>query len=216
VDAEIELRIEDDGRGVDLERVRARAVELGLLEEPPTSDEQLLELIFHPAFSTRDGASPVSGRGVGLDAARTAMTQIGGSLSVTTAAGWGTCFVARAPSAPERVRVHVLRAASAPLFFAVDASWSVARTPGTARCITEILDLPRRAASQRAAVTLGRGSLAVALAAEGVGPGVAQRAAPTGATEPVEIVRLEEGDEALLVRPDALPATDGARGSERR
>lgn len=81
------VEVRDDGRGIDFKAVRDRALTLGLITgENPTSNE-LLRVLFSPAFSSRDSADEVSGRGVGLDAVQVAVRALGGSISVGTKNG---------------------------------------------------------------------------------------------------------------------------------
>jgi two-component system chemotaxis sensor kinase CheA len=87
----IAVEIEDDGKGVDLERVRRIAAERGLTAGgPPITDADTLELLFLPGFSTAATVSTVSGRGVGMDAVRSAVEALGGSVGIETEAGRGT------------------------------------------------------------------------------------------------------------------------------
>src|SRR5262249_25758403 len=83
----------DDGRGVDVERVRRRAVERGLL--PPGEAEtaeraQLLDLLFHPGFSTATTVTMVSGRGIGMDVIRSLAEEHGGSVAIASTPERGT------------------------------------------------------------------------------------------------------------------------------
>ena len=96
----IVLEVSDDGRGIDPNFVRRRAVEKGLLSREAAeglSDLEALQLIFLPGFSTRTEASNLSGRGVGMDVVRTNLARIGGSVSVQTEPGQGTTFTLRLP-----------------------------------------------------------------------------------------------------------------------
>lgn len=89
------IEIRDDGRGVDLERVRRCAIERELMAPEvaeATPSDQLLELLFRPAFSTASAVTHVSGRGVGLDAIRASVEELGGHVSIATAPGAGTCL----------------------------------------------------------------------------------------------------------------------------
>lgn len=91
----VRVEVEDDGRGLDRAAIVARAREQGLLhaaEEP----EDVGELIFRPGFSTRRQASAVSGRGIGLDVVRGAVSRLRGSVEVEEGET-GTCFVLRLP-----------------------------------------------------------------------------------------------------------------------
>lgn len=97
------LEVRDDGRGIDFRTVEARAREAGLIRSEQPSQNELLKALFHPGFSSREVATEVSGRGVGLDAVRAAITALGGTISVATREGVGTRFTIRFPaSALER------------------------------------------------------------------------------------------------------------------
>jgi chemotaxis protein histidine kinase CheA len=92
------LEVADDGVGVDEDRVRAKAVELGLLTPDSTlAGSALLELLFAPAFSTASTVTETSGRGVGLDVVRDAVEELGGSVEVRSEPGAGTAFVLTLP-----------------------------------------------------------------------------------------------------------------------
>ena len=92
------LEVADDGAGVDEDRVREKAVELGLLApDSPLSGAPLLDLLFTPAFSTAGTVTQTSGRGVGLDVVREAVEELGGSVEVRSERGTGTAFVLTLP-----------------------------------------------------------------------------------------------------------------------
>jgi chemotaxis family two-component system sensor histidine kinase/response regulator PixL len=94
------LEVSDDGQGIDIEVVRARAIALNLVstsEGATLSREQLYELLFLPGFSTTDRVSDLSGRGVGLDTVRSQVKQLKGSISITSEPGQGTTFTLRLP-----------------------------------------------------------------------------------------------------------------------
>lgn len=89
----VRLRITDDGRGIDPERVRRAGIERGIIEpEQELSHQQSLRLIFRPGFSTAGMVSNMSGRGVGLDVVERAVEQVGGELRVESEQGVGTTF----------------------------------------------------------------------------------------------------------------------------
>ena len=90
---EIAIEITDDGRGIDFERVRERAVALGLLkpDAEPTIHE-LVECLFHPGFSTASTVTQISGRGIGMDVVRNEVIALGGRVDVHTQPGKGTRF----------------------------------------------------------------------------------------------------------------------------
>jgi chemotaxis protein histidine kinase CheA len=87
------LSVTDDGKGIDLLKVRARAVEKNLISDDDLLDEsQLLESIFSPEFSTAETVTEISGRGVGLDAVKTQVEKMNGKISVCKRKTNGTIF----------------------------------------------------------------------------------------------------------------------------
>ncbi len=96
----VTLSIADDGRGLNLARIRAKAIALGLVGEAEAqklSDQQIARFIFHPGFSTANAVTNISGRGVGMDVVRTNIEQVGGTVDVRTTAGQGTTIDIKVP-----------------------------------------------------------------------------------------------------------------------
>ncbi|MFC3149889.1 chemotaxis protein CheA [Litoribrevibacter euphylliae] len=94
----IVIQIIDDGKGLDVDRIRNKAIERGLVSESDRlSDEQIHELIFHPGFSTADVISDISGRGVGMDVVRRNIQELNGSVEVESVSGQGSTFTIRLP-----------------------------------------------------------------------------------------------------------------------
>ncbi|MEM7248674.1 MAG: ATP-binding protein [Acidobacteriota bacterium] len=96
----VELRVEDDGRGLDSEVLRGRAIERGLLsaeEARQLSEREVHALIFSPGVSTAPTVTELSGRGVGLDVVKTRVESLGGSLTVDSRVGRGTSIRLRFP-----------------------------------------------------------------------------------------------------------------------
>jgi two-component system, chemotaxis family, sensor kinase CheA len=96
----ITLSIADDGRGLDLNRIRAKTVSLGLVGEAEAArltDQQIARYIFHPGFSTANAVTNISGRGVGMDVVRTNIEQVGGTVDVRTVMGQGTTIDIKVP-----------------------------------------------------------------------------------------------------------------------
>lgn len=92
------IEISDDGRGIDRNRVLAKAVERGLVERGATlTDEQIDMLIFAPGFSTASEVSDVSGRGVGMDVVRKNIQDVGGRVVVQSTPGAGSRFILSLP-----------------------------------------------------------------------------------------------------------------------
>jgi two-component system chemotaxis sensor kinase CheA len=117
----VRLRITDDGRGIDAERVRRAAVERGIIEpEQELTRQQSLRLIFRQGFSTTSVVSNMSGRGVGLDVVERAVEQVGGELRVESEQGVGTTFELILPTTLALVPALIVR--SAGFRYCVDAS----------------------------------------------------------------------------------------------
>jgi two-component system chemotaxis sensor kinase CheA len=94
----IEIVVSDDGRGINRERVRAKAIELGLVDPQETITEERIEgLIFSAGFSTAEKLNQLSGRGVGLDVVRKNVAELNGTIKVESETGRGTRFVIRLP-----------------------------------------------------------------------------------------------------------------------
>lgn len=110
---EIYLMVQDDGRGIDAQRVVEKAVARGILSEDEAaalSPEAAYNLLFQTGFSTRDTVSDISGRGVGLDVVRHAIERIGGSITVQSTPGRGTTFILRLPLTLIIMRALLFRA----------------------------------------------------------------------------------------------------------
>jgi two-component system chemotaxis sensor kinase CheA len=91
--ARIVIRVSDDGRGIDRERVRRKAIEKGIVApDDPLSDEDIDNLICAPGFSTAEVISNISGRGVGMDVVRTNVEALGGRIEISSTPGQGTSF----------------------------------------------------------------------------------------------------------------------------
>lgn len=94
----IVIKIADDGAGINLEKVKAKAVEAGILSPGQLiSDKEAVDLIFHAGFSTADEITDISGRGVGMDVVRRNIRELGGVIEVETIAGKGSVFAIRLP-----------------------------------------------------------------------------------------------------------------------
>jgi two-component system chemotaxis sensor kinase CheA len=87
------IEIEDDGRGLNTERIRNRAYEVGLISRgAEIADSEIHSLIFHSGFTTAERLSSISGRGVGMDIVRTSLEKLSGKIQVQTKPGVGTLF----------------------------------------------------------------------------------------------------------------------------
>ncbi|MBF0134864.1 MAG: ATP-binding protein [Magnetococcus sp. DMHC-1] len=97
---QIFIEIADDGRGLDVEKIRTKAVEQGLLnlqDATLLSNEEVFQIIFEPGFSTATQVSKISGRGTGLDVVKNAITKLGGTMAISSHLGKGTRFRFRIP-----------------------------------------------------------------------------------------------------------------------
>jgi two-component system chemotaxis sensor kinase CheA len=94
----VTIRVTDDGRGLDRDRIVRKGIKQGLVPVGTSPDDPRVDtLIFEPGFSTRDQVSELSGRGVGLDVVRDAVRGLRGSIAVESAPGTGTSFIFRLP-----------------------------------------------------------------------------------------------------------------------
>ncbi len=110
---EIILAVEDDGRGISGQKVCDKAVSKGILSADSASrlsEHEKVMLIFQPGFSTKDEATDLSGRGVGMDVVRNNIEAVGGSIDVQTRVGSGTTFMAILPLAKALVSSSLTKA----------------------------------------------------------------------------------------------------------
>jgi len=95
---DVVIRLADDGRGLNLAAIRDKACRLSLIsEDQPVDDQQLIQLIFHPGFSTSTTVSQISGRGIGMDVVSSELRRLGGSITPLSRTGQGTEFILRVP-----------------------------------------------------------------------------------------------------------------------
>jgi chemosensory pili system protein ChpA (sensor histidine kinase/response regulator) len=95
---EVEIRFADDGAGLDLARIRAKAAASGLLADgEEVADQDAAELVFEPGFSTADTLTELAGRGVGMDVVRSEARALGGRVDVATTHGRGAAFAIHLP-----------------------------------------------------------------------------------------------------------------------
>ncbi|BAY85778.1 multi-sensor signal transduction histidine kinase [Calothrix parasitica NIES-267] len=94
------ISVSDDGAGIDAEKVKKKAVKVGLItkeEANMMSRMEVYELLFHSGFSTKDEADQLAGRGVGMDVVRTSISEIRGTINTDSSLGKGTTFTIRLP-----------------------------------------------------------------------------------------------------------------------
>jgi chemosensory pili system protein ChpA (sensor histidine kinase/response regulator) len=118
---EIVLTLSDDGGGLNLKKIRAKAIERGLIEEAQeVTDQELGDLIFHAGFSTASHIDQISGRGVGMDVVRSEVAGLGGRIDVFSEPGKGTRFVIHLPLTMSITQV--MTASAGESMFAVPAA----------------------------------------------------------------------------------------------
>ena len=94
------IEVKDDGKGIDVEKVKRKAIEKGTITKEQAdvmSDKEIIDLLFRPSFSTAEKVSELSGRGVGLDVVKTNIEKLGGDVEVRTVLGGGSNFIVRLP-----------------------------------------------------------------------------------------------------------------------
>ncbi|HJW87216.1 MAG TPA: chemotaxis protein CheA [Candidatus Brocadiaceae bacterium] len=94
------IEVEDDGRGIDTSHIKKVAVKKGFIKQEEADllqDKNIMNLLFHPSFSTAEEVTGISGRGVGLYVVKTSAKELGGAVEMTTQIGKGTCFTMKLP-----------------------------------------------------------------------------------------------------------------------
>ena len=108
---DVSVAFHDDGGGLDAARIRARAVERGLIKpDQPLSNEEIASLIFAPGFTTMSQVTELAGRGVGMDVVRTEIQALGGRIETTFAEGKGSTFRLVMPLTTAVTHVAMVRA----------------------------------------------------------------------------------------------------------
>jgi two-component system, chemotaxis family, sensor histidine kinase and response regulator WspE len=116
----LQIVLGDDGRGVDLERLRAKVVEKGLTTAGMAgrlSELELLDFLFLPGFSTKETVTEISGRGVGLDVVQSMVQGVRGSVRVSSRLGKGTRFILQLPITVSVIRALLVEIAGEPFAF---------------------------------------------------------------------------------------------------
>ena len=213
-DATIDLVIEDDGRGIDLAAVRAIAAERGFLEAGRAiSDAELLDLVFEAGFSTKSKVTEISGRGVGLDAVKSAIVRAGGKVHLESSAH-GTKVTLSVPAPVRYIHVYQFLAPGGQVALAVSARWTPSpESSPSPTAIDPLQTIQLFGSSRQTSVQqpyplrditfrLRWGFLEVSVrSATEPKLVVAERICPTSEDHPVEVVSVD-GQETLLLRPE--------------
>lgn len=126
------LDIRDDGAGVDTARVRAKAVERGLIpadRAEALSDAEAVQLVFLPGFSTAENISDLSGRGVGMDVVRSAVERVNGTVQLSSVRGQGTTLQLTLPLSMAVTHVMMIRSAGCRFGVPMDLIVETVRVP---------------------------------------------------------------------------------------
>jgi chemosensory pili system protein ChpA (sensor histidine kinase/response regulator) len=185
---EVGVEVRDDGAGLDLPRIRARAIERGLLAADATaSDAELAQLIFAPGFSTAESVTELAGRGVGMDVVRAEVDAMGGRIETATRPGQGTAFRLLLPLTTAVTQVVMLRCGD--LTVAVPSTLiEIVR-----RCKPDEIDRAYATAVYEVSDELVPFYWLGALLQAG------QRAAPAGRSQPIVVIRSAAQRVALHV-----------------
>ncbi len=106
------IEVEEDGAGIDIARIQQKAIDKGLIESGESlNEEEALNLIFLPGFSTAEQVSEVSGRGVGMDVAKKNITTLGGMIDIETELGEGSLFTITLPITLAIIQALIVRCA---------------------------------------------------------------------------------------------------------
>jgi two-component system chemotaxis sensor kinase CheA len=131
----IRITVQDDGGGMEIERVRRLAVEAGLVHPDIAEDlpaDQLVAFLFHPGFSTAESVSEISGRGVGMDAVRATLESLGGVVEFVTEAGRGSATILTVPITAAVQRVLLLRLGDETVALPISKVERIVEIPGDA------------------------------------------------------------------------------------
>ena len=124
------IEVRDDGRGLDRERIRARAVERGLVAvDAKLSNDEVLRLICLPGFSTASEVTDISGRGVGMDVVKRNVDELHGELLISSEPGQGSCFQIRVPMTLALLNAFWVQVDGAPYLVPLDAVLECINTP---------------------------------------------------------------------------------------
>jgi two-component system chemotaxis sensor kinase CheA len=200
--------LQDDGRGMDPNRLRQKALEKGLISESVAlSAAEAFQLVFLPGFSTKDVASSVSGRGVGMDVVRTAVEKNRGAVHIDSALGVGTAFSIRLPIELSIVPTMLVSTAGAALALPMAVVQRVVELPET---FMEVGGAPVLKDQGR---PLPVRSLAAAL---GYTPGIERVGIVVASPQPyILAVEAVDGTADLVIKPMTAISVDGITGTAR-
>jgi len=192
---EVLLNFVDDGAGLNLERIRQRGIEQGLIAaDAPPDEKALTRLIFAPGFSTASQVTELSGRGIGMDVVRAEVSTLGGSIETTSTPGQGTRFLLRLPLTTALTQVVLLRSGEQVVAVPAGLMDSVQRVPLAAV----------EAAYQTGQLQLGTGTAAVQLPFYWLGGLLGQEGRGHAHTKHVPIVLVRSAQQRLALHVDEV------------
>jgi two-component system chemotaxis sensor kinase CheA len=200
--------LHDDGHGMDPDRLRRKAIEKGLIgENGAATDEDAFQLVFLPGFSTKEIASSVSGRGVGMDVVKTAVEKNRGAIHIESTLGHGTSFAIRLPIELSIVPTMLVSTSDAALALPMAVVQRVVELPET------YLQVGGAPVLKDQGVPLPVRSLAVSLGYE---PCVERVGIVIAAPQPyILAVAAVDGTADLVIKPMTAIAVDGITGTAR-
>ncbi len=189
---EIVIRVQDDGHGLDLGRIRRKAISIGLMSENEASllnDDDVRMLIFESGFSTSDQVTAISGRGLGMDIVRDRVESLRGRVHVQSSPGGGTVMMLNVPVSLTRIRAILLRAG--------EEDYAVPST-----LVLRMQSLPRSdiftAEGREMIAVNGRPMPLISLAALLEAPGAPERG------DELNVMALQTGDKAVAFEVEKL------------
>jgi len=202
------IEVSDDGKGMDPQKIRAKALSKGLISESQANTpEEAFQLIFLPGFSTKEVASSVSGRGVGMDVVKTAVEKHRGSIRIDSLLGEGTRFTIRLPIELSIVPTMLVRTSGAALALPMVAVERVVELPET---FDEVGGAPVLRDQGR---PLAVRSLAAILGYE---PGKEKVGVVIAAPQPyIVAVEAVDGTADLVIKPLTAMSVHGVNGTAR-
>ncbi len=127
---EVVIKVSDDGRGMDRDAIRSKAIERGLLRaDAQLSDRDLFQFVLEAGFSTAETVSKISGRGVGMDVVNSEIKQLGGSLLIDSVKGVGSVFSVRLPFTLSVTQAILIKLADTPYAVPLSSVQGVMRMP---------------------------------------------------------------------------------------
>ena len=197
--------VQDDGRGILIDEVVARAIDLGLVAPNEAARDKWFDLVCRPGFTTRTEASDLSGRGVGLDVVRGAISNIGGTVSASTSNNAGTTWTVEVPLPELTIAGHVLRVQHVPFPLVIDEAWRLTETSPGAPVIDVALRLGlTEDAAGEPPRYLTNGKLTVGIVSDRAPqPAQARRLVAVAPPSFAEIVTLDTV-EGLLIHPERM------------